>query len=115
MQQALRFSAVVPQGFVVESAVFDDTATVITVRHISRAGVCPRCGRLSSRVHSRYRRHLLDLPLGGKPVRLVVVARRFRCDAVLCGQRIFTERFNEDVLAPRARRGDRARSQSSSW
>jgi hypothetical protein len=55
-------------------------------------------------VHSRYRRHLLDLLLGGKPVRLVVVARRFRCDAVLCGQRIFTERFDEDVLAPRARR-----------
>jgi transposase len=105
--QALRFSAVVPEGFVVESAIFEDTATVITVRHMSRAGACPRCARLSSRVHSRYRRHLLDLPLGGKPLRLVVVARRFRCDAILCGQRIFTERFDEDVLAPRARRTTR--------
>jgi transposase len=104
MQQTFRFSAVVPPGFMAEGATFDDAAAVITVRHTSRAGACPRCGWRSDRVHSRYRRHLLDLPLGGRPVRLVVVARRFRCDAVLCGQRIFTERFEEDVLAPRARR-----------
>jgi hypothetical protein len=42
--------------------------------------------------------------MAGKPVRLVVVARRFHCDAVLCGRRIFAERFEEDVLAPWARR-----------
>lgn len=37
-------------------------------------------------------------------MRLVIAARRFYCDAVLCGQRIFTERFETDVLAPWARR-----------
>jgi transposase len=37
-------------------------------------------------------------------VRLVVAARRFYCDAVLCGRRIFTERFEAEVLAPWARR-----------
>jgi len=42
--------------------------------------------------------------LAGWPVRLVVVARRFHCDAVLCGRRIFVERFDLDVLAPWARR-----------
>jgi len=42
--------------------------------------------------------------LAGRPVRLVVVARRFHCDAVLCGRRIFVERFDQDVLAPWARR-----------
>jgi transposase len=42
--------------------------------------------------------------MAGKPVRLVVVARRFHCDAVLCGRRIFAERFEEDVLALWARR-----------
>ncbi len=45
--------------------------------------------------------------MAGKPVRLVVVARRFHCDAVLCGRRIFAERFEEDVLAPWARRTGR--------
>jgi len=34
----------------------------------------------------------------------VVLARRFHCDAVLCGRRIFTERFAPEILAPWARR-----------
>jgi transposase len=55
-------------------------------------------------VHSRYRRRVTDLPLSGRIVRLVVIARRFRCDAVLCGRQIFTERFPEGALAPSARR-----------
>src|SRR5271163_3205313 len=81
--------------------------TVITVRYSSRVSPCPGCGASSERVHSRYLRRLTDLPLAGRPVRLVVVARRFRCDAVLCGRRIFTERFNEGLLAPWARRTGR--------
>jgi hypothetical protein len=38
------------------------------------------------------------------PVRLLVMARRFYCNAVLCGRRIFTERFGGGLLAPWARR-----------
>ncbi|CAO3378972.1 Mobile element protein [Azospirillum argentinense] len=34
----------------------------------------------------------------------MVLARRFHCDAVLCGRRIFTERFAPEVLVPWARR-----------
>jgi transposase len=35
------------------------------------------------------------------------MVRRFWCDAVLCSRRIFAERFDEAVLAPRARRTGR--------
>lgn len=42
--------------------------------------------------------------MSGRPVRLIVLARRFHCDTELCQQRIFTERFAESVLATRARR-----------
>jgi hypothetical protein len=80
---------------------------VITVHAVRRASACPSCATRSERVHSRYRRRLADLPISGRPVRLVVVARRFHCDAVLCGRRIFTERFDDGVLAPRARRTGR--------
>jgi transposase len=34
----------------------------------------------------------------------LLIARRFRCDAVLCGRRIFAERFGDGTLAPWARR-----------
>ena len=107
MQQALRPSALVPLGFVVEDATCDGATTVITVRRASRSSPCPGCGTNSERIHSRYLRRVADLPLAGRPVRLVVVARRFRCGADLCGRRIFTERFEDGVLAPWARRTGR--------
>ncbi len=62
-------------------------------------------GRIvEQRVHSRYTRRPADLPVAGRPVRLELIARRFRCEAVLCGRRIFVERFDPNVLAPSARR-----------
>jgi transposase len=64
----------------------------------------PSCGTISSRVHSHYLRHVTDLPLAGRPIQFLIRARRFRCDAVRCGRRIFTERFAADVIARHARR-----------
>lgn len=107
MQQALRRSSLVPAGFVVESAFCDTDRTVITVRPSQSFGLCPSCGAVSRRVHSHYRRRVRDLPLSGRMVELVIIARRFRCEAVLCGRQIFTERFAEGILAPSARRTTR--------
>src|SRR3981189_1319335 len=104
MQQALQRSSLVPRGFVVESAYFEGNKAVIAVRASGSVGLCPSCGTVSRRVHSRYRRRVTDLPLSGRIVQLLVIARRFRCDAVLCGRQIFTERFAEGVLGPSARR-----------
>jgi transposase len=107
MHQSFRPSSLVPSGFAVDGVVNAGTSMVITVQAVSRASACPGCGGRSERVHSRYRRGLADLPISGRSVRLVVVARRFHCDTVLCGRRIFTERFDDGVLAPRARRTGR--------
>ena len=107
MQQALRRASLVPAGFVVESAFCDANRTVITVRPAQSFGLCPSCGTVSGRVHSHYRRRVADLPLSGRLVQLAVIARRFRCDAVLCERQIFTERFPEGVLAPWTRRTTR--------
>jgi transposase len=77
---------------------------VIAVRASGSVGLCPSCRTVSRRVHSRYRRRVADLPLAGRIVELLVIARRHRCDAVLCGRQIFTERFANGVLASSARR-----------
>lgn len=98
MQQALHRSSLVPRGFVVESAYHEGDKAVVVVRASGSVGLCT----VSRRVHSRYRRCVTDLPLSGRIVQLLVIARRFRCYAVLC--QIFTERFAEVVLAPSARR-----------
>jgi len=104
MQRTLRSSSLVPPGLVVDDVVCDGDRTIITVRGCNSFAVCPACGAISRRVHSRYRRHVGDLPISGRCVELQVVARRFRCDAVLCDRLIFTERFDDGALAPWARR-----------
>ncbi len=104
MGHSLRSSTLVPRGFIVDNTAIDDDVMLIAVRPTSKASFCPICGTGSERIHSRYQRRLADLPLVGKPVRLVIEARRFHCDALLCGRRIFAERFDGDILAPSARR-----------
>lgn len=104
MRFALRASSLAPSGFIVEGVDIDRSGTLITARPASRTSQCPECGAVFSRIHNRYRRQLADLPIANRPIRLVVQARRFRCDAVLCGRRIFAERFDKTVAAPWSRR-----------
>ena len=54
---------------------------------------CPSCGRLSSRVHSRYWRTAADLPWEGIPVQILLRARKFFCVNERCSRRIFTEQL----------------------
>jgi hypothetical protein len=100
----------VPSGFVVESAFYEGDKAIVVVRASGSIGLCPSRGTVSRRVDSHYRRRVTDLPLSGRIVQLLVIARRFRCDAVLYGRQIFTERFAEGVLAPSARRTARLES-----
>jgi transposase len=67
---------------------------------------CPCCAVSSSSVHSRYQRHLTDLPWGVCLVRLQLTVRKFMCRNRACGRRIFTERL-PDLVAPAARKTDR--------
>lgn len=104
MRFALRASSLLPSGFVVEGVSDDLVGTVIAVRPAIKTSPCPGCGTVSARIHSRYRRRLTDLPIANRPVQIVIQAHRFHCDAVICGRRIFAERFDKNVLAPWARR-----------
>ena len=102
--QSLRASELLPPGFSAVDALSDGDSTVITIRATSANSSCPSCGGVSDRVHSRYPRRLADLPITGRRVVLVLHARRFRCDTVRCARRIFTERFDDGILKPWARR-----------
>jgi transposase len=73
-----------------ESVVLQLTATAPTAS-------CPRCTVPSSSVHSRYGRHVTDLPWGALAVRLHLIVRKFICRNASCARRIFTERLPEFV------------------
>jgi transposase len=72
---------------------------LLQVTTTATAVCCPRCAVPSSTVHSRYRRHLTDLPWGTRPVRLQLTVRKFMCRNLNCPGRIFTERVPELVAA----------------
>jgi transposase len=58
---------------------------------------------VSTRVHSRYRRHLADLPVSGHPVEVMLTVRRFFCDHVDCSTCTFVEQV-PGLAEPHARR-----------
>ncbi|OLT30174.1 hypothetical protein BJF83_24965 [Nocardiopsis sp. CNR-923] len=53
--------------------------------------VCPCCGSASTRVHSRYRRHLLDTPISGQQALIQLQVRRYFCDNPECDRQTFAE------------------------
>ena len=61
-----------------------DGAVVIAAHPRARGSRCRRCGQVSTRVHSRYRRQLADLPVAGRPVEVWLTVRRCFCDHVDC-------------------------------
>jgi hypothetical protein len=60
---------------------------------------CPRCALLSSSIHSRYQRHLTDLPWGTHAMHLQLTVRKFFCRNPTCARCIFTERLPDFVAA----------------
>ena len=107
MASNLRLSSLIPAGLIVEHVTENESVIVVSARAKANQRACPRCGKLSSRVHSRYVRAAADLPCAGKQVELRLVARRFVCNALFCQQRIFAERFDDGIIAERARRTSR--------
>ncbi|OWR01229.1 transposase family protein [Sphingopyxis witflariensis] len=99
--------AIAPTGLVIDTVEYAADQILITGRSRFRVSICPNCCRPSARVHSRYHRTLADLPSHGRPVRITLVARRFRCATSRCTTRIFVERFPPDVTATFARRTTR--------
>lgn len=96
-------------GVCVDSLAVVEGMVVAVVAATRATAPCPICGQSASRVHSRYRRTVADLPWQGVAVRLDLHTRRFSCDAPTCPRQIFAERF-PGLVAARARRSVRLRT-----
>lgn len=97
------YRSVSPAGLLIEAVTAEPDRLLIIARPTARDAACPECGRRSGQVHSRYDRHLMDLPSYGRTVHLRVRVRRFRCATMTCPRRIFGEPL-ADSVAPRAAR-----------
>ena len=90
-------------GFYVAPPVILATQIVLHAQPLLATAACPRCQRPSSHVHSRHRRCLRDLPLGGRAVILYLHLRRFRCRHRVCPTQTFVER-HLPISPPHAQR-----------
>lgn len=89
-------------GLALERQVVEDTCITFYLHTTNPTARCPLCDSPSSRVHSRYRRELADLPWRGRAARLLVKVRRFFCGTPTCRRRVFGERLPA-LAAVRAR------------
>jgi hypothetical protein len=75
----------------------EQASVVLQLTATAPTAACPRCTVPSSSVHSRYGRHVTDLPWGALDVRLHLLAWKFLCRNASCARRIFIERLPEFV------------------
>jgi transposase len=77
-------------------------AITVTAATTAPAAECPSCAQLSTRVHGRYVRRILDLSCLGRKVVLLLTVRKFLCCNKACLRAVFCERLPQ-VVAPYAR------------
>ncbi len=94
------------RGLRLTKVTVEDRSVRLQLTATAAIGYCPDCAVPSSAVHSRYQRHLTDLPWGMHAVHLQLIVRKFVCRQPTCARRIFTERL-PDVVAPSARKTTR--------
>lgn len=90
-------------GVVVGKIASAGDVVTVEARSAADAGICPECGVVSTRVHSRYRRVVQDLPSGGRLVRVGLTVRRFRCVTPDCPRRTFAEQVDGVTRPHRSR------------
>lgn len=79
---------------------------LVVVEGDAERQACPSCGHENDDVHSRYIRKPRDLPVQCRPVRLWVIARRWRCLNQYCPRVTFNESF-PGLLERHAQRTER--------
>ena len=84
--------------FHLEATTYQAGRLILRLSTRRQQAACPACQTLSNKVHSRYSRHLADLPWAGFPVQFDLQVRKFFCRNDACPQRIFCERLAEVAL-----------------
>lgn len=88
---------------IVESVNIAPSEIHICLKSAKQSAVCPYCQQESNRVHSRYVRHVIDLPILGKKCILHVEVRKFFCKNKDCGHKTFSEQPGNELFRYRRR------------
>lgn len=95
-----RHSSILVEGW---DDMSEDGVVTVYARSNKKGADCPYCGHRSEKVHSRYFRHLQDLPAFGKSVAVCFQARKFFCHNQDCRYRTFAEQPGNEIFRYRRR------------
>ncbi len=71
----------------------DPKLLILEAKSTCKNGICPKCGQVSSRIHSHYTRWLMDLPVCGQRLQILLLVKKFRCQLSTCSCKVFCERL----------------------
>lgn len=87
-----RWPSITPSGWLVESVEVDEGVMVVSARSVADRWQCPRCGRSSGRVHSRYVVTIADLPCADTDTHMgLSQSVRLRLSVAADGRPIFAD------------------------
>ena len=72
----------------------ENGSILIRAESVRTEALCPHCGTVSAKVHSRYSRRLQDLPIQGRKVRIHFENKKYFCVDRDCRHRTFAEQFD---------------------
>ena len=87
----------------VESVSVQPTEIHIYLKSTNKFATCPYCQQESHKVHSKYIRRIVDLPILGKRCVLHVEVRKFFCKNKECGYKTFSEQPGNELFRYRRR------------
>ena len=68
-----------------------DGKIIIHIKSCKSECVCPDCGKLSTSIHSTYKRYIQDTPIRNMQTWLHISVHKFDCFNTLCESKVFTE------------------------
>ena len=87
-EQSILIPLGLPGFHVLSQRITEEGVVEVTIISSADRAQCPRCGRVSPKLHDRRLRRKRDVPLAGRQISLLLVKRRFWC---LTCRRRFTE------------------------
>ena len=82
------------ENLVITNSEKKEKVIYINCKMDTEESVCPYCGEVSNKVHSKYVRKLSDLPIQNYEVKLLLLTRKFFCMNSHCSHKTFGEKYN---------------------
>lgn len=84
----------IPNDMELLSYIKESNRWLFRMQSITKSSSCPNCSQRSCQIHSRYTRHVQNLPIATTPVFFKISLRKWYCTNTKCTTKVFCEQFS---------------------